>query len=140
MSSHTSPDASKESIPMVLRVLSQERSRKSPSSPQHNEQPEQDGQYETEGTSRVCEECQQIDFSKVFELDLGASSNRGEKRNIYRAARRTDQRAPWQRLCSMYPILQGSDASCSRLSCINIRAPCLLVLTVYTSGQVPSEN
>ena len=67
---------------MVLRVLSQERSRKSPSSPQHNEQPEQDGQYETEGTSRVCEECQQIDFSKVFELDLGALQIAG-KRGIF---------------------------------------------------------
>jgi hypothetical protein len=59
MSSHTSPDASEES-------------RKSPSSPQHNEQPKQERKYETEETSRVCEECQQIDFSKVFELDMAS--------------------------------------------------------------------
>ena len=85
---------------MVLRVLSQEPSRKSASSQQHNEQPKQGRKYETEETSRVCEECQQIDFSRVFELDM-TSLHKAKEKGILIAQLGERVREPPSNDCSL---------------------------------------
>lgn len=63
----------------MLRGLSQERRRKTSSSPQPNDEPKRMRQDQAQENARICDECREIDLSKVFELGLGPLQMAREK-------------------------------------------------------------